>query len=221
MHHSGGAAAETLYIYANPLQQAHQILTAECKTCIVGLGLGYIEVAWALSLLKNGLKPSSEITFHTFEIVEELRTRFLKWLHSDAESLYDLIVKKMTTQFSSHVIKSTLKQGLLSGSSIEKDFSESYLLNTKWNVICYDAFSQKTNQKLWQGEFLDLFLKDQTAEDCILTTYACTGVLRKTLIENNFTFIKRVGFGGKRDSSLALRGKFKVEFVPMEYDQTF
>ena len=43
------------------------------------------------------------------------------------------------------------------------------------------------------------------AENCVFTTYACTSVLRKTLTENGFQFLKRPGFSGKRESSLATR----------------
>ena len=221
MHHSGGAAAETRYIYAEPINEVHRLLAFKCKTCIVGLGLGYIEIAWALSLLNKQIQPNTKLTFHSFEIVDDLKTHFLHWLNSDQKSIYDLVVEKMTDRFSISEVKAVLNLALHCGSSLESDFSQGQLLPIKWNVICYDAFSQKTNEQLWQSEFLDLFLKNNTATDCLLTTYACTGVLRKTLNENDFTFIKRPGFLGKRDSSLAYRGILKDEFDPLGSGQTF
>lgn len=78
-------------------------------------------------------------------------------------------------------------------------------------MICYDAFSQKTNNPLWQKEFLEKFIHDHAEEDCVFTTYACTSVLKKVLTEKKFQLIKRPGFFGKRDSTLALRGCFKTK----------
>ena len=206
MHHSGGAAAETIYIYGRVIDQAHQTLGDKCKTCVVGLGLGYIEITWALSLLKNNLTPSSELSFHSFEIVSELQENFLKWVRTtEAEPVYDLIVEKLQPNKPVKQVKEILNKALENGSTIQADISEFIDNNLKFNVICYDAFSRKTNEGLWSYEFLNSFLIKFAAENCVFTTYACTSVLRKTLTENGFQFLKRPGFSGKRESSLATR----------------
>ncbi|MBY0451839.1 MAG: hypothetical protein K2P92_02310, partial [Bdellovibrionaceae bacterium] len=77
------------------------------------------------------------------------------------------------------------------------------------NLICFDAFSQQTSQELWSPDFLTRFLAESAHEDCVLTTYACTGHLKKALRDNGFEVIQRPAFRGYRDSTLALRGRFK------------
>lgn len=224
MHHSGGAAAETRYIYGGVLDQAHQILPVPCKTCVVGLGLGYIEIAWAISLIKNDLKPSPEISFHSFEIVPELIQNFKVWLETEVEiedSIYNLVIEKLAPTVSIRSIKGILLRALKSGSTLNGDVMDEKNHREKYQVICYDAFSQKTSGPLWSPDFLKNFVEKSAAENCILTTYACTGVLRKTLIEQKFDFYKRLGFCGKRDSSLAVRGIFKLEDFRPTTSQTF
>ncbi len=221
MHHSGGAAAETIYIYGATLDLAHQILSEGCGTCIVGLGLGYIEIAWALSLLKNSLEPSEKITFHSFEIRPELQKIFLNWLESNNETIYDLVVEKLDKKASIEKVKSVLNKALSLGSTLNGDLTQFESSRVKWNVICYDAFSQKTNFKLWQEEFLNFFIQQYANENCVFTTYACTSILRKCLTQNKFNFHKRSGFYGKRESSLAVRGFLTADFARLQSGQTF
>lgn len=212
MHHSGGAAAETVYIYGDVLEKAHYILRDSCKTCVVGLGLGYIEICWALSLLRLGLEPSGHISFHSFELVPGLIENFKSWIYTEQSRLiYDDIVTKLNPKVSLQDVKKILRKALQSGSELNGDFSKLETHRHQYNVICYDAFSRKTSEPLWQKEFLETFWHDFAAFDCVVTTYACTGILRKTLLEQNFSFFKRPGFCGKRDSTLATRGKFQIE----------
>lgn len=212
MHHSGGAAAETNYIYGNVLNMGHQILRDSCKTCVVGLGLGYIEISWAISLIKNGLSPSESLSFHSFEVVPGLIENFCSWLHSKkAHPVYDLIVEKLDPNISNSEVKEVLQNALKAGSSLNGNFTDLSGHREKYNVICYDAFSKKTSENLWLADFLEKFFKTYSASDCVVTTYACTGVFRKALQEQNFQFFKRPGFCGKRDSSLAVKGKFSLE----------
>lgn len=218
MHHSGGAAAETVYIYGDVLDRAHQILRDSCKTCVVGLGLGYIEICWALSLLKKGLRPSPKISFHSFEVVSGLIENFKTWISSEqAHSVYDQIVFKLDPEASISEVKKILSLALSSGSFLNGDFSQIENHQDQYNVICYDAFSRKTSEDLWQSTFLTQFFQGYAASDCVVTTYACTGVLRKVLLEQQFSFFKRPGFCGKRDSSLASRGQFKIEDFQSSY----
>ena len=204
MHHSRGAATETIYIYGDVIDETNARLTLGCKTCIVGLGLGYIEICWALSLIKLNIKPSMQMTFDSFEIVPELRQNFLHWIRSDESAIiYDEIVGKLNGAISSMQVKNVLREALQNGSSLYGDLKEFTDPKQKWNLICYDAFSRKTNEGLWSYEFLDSFFTNFTASDCVFTTYACTAILRKTLEKNGFELTNREGFSGKRESTLA------------------
>lgn len=215
MHHSGGAAAETKYIYGEVLDCAHQILRESCKTCVVGLGLGYIEISWAMSLLQAKLEPSARTSIHSFELVPGLIENFKLWiLSSEPHPVYDLVVQKINSMHSIAEVKSILKKAYEAGSSLNGDFADLSQHQQKYNVICYDAFSKKTSEGLWASEFLQDFFQKFSEEDCVVTTYACTGVFRKTLLEQSFAFFKRPGFCGKRDSSLATRGRFSLEDFP-------
>lgn len=212
MHHSGGAAAETKYIYGNVLDRSHQILRETCKTCVVGLGLGYIEISWALSLIRARIQPSNQVSFHSFELVPGLIENFIRWIDSDSvNTVYDLIVQKIDSQIASSEVKMVLREALQNGSTICGDFSDFTTHHNKYNIICYDAFSKKTNEGLWNYDFLINFFNRFSAEDCVVTTYACTGVFKKSLLEEKFSFFKRPGFCGKRDSSLATRGRISLE----------
>lgn len=222
MHHSGGAAAETNYIYGSVLNEAHQILRDSCKTCVVGLGLGYIEISWALSLIQNSITPSPEISFHSYEIVPGLIENFKLWVNSSSErseTIYDLITQKLSHETDPQAVKEILKQALTSGSTLNGDFQALENHQHSYNVICYDAFSKKTDEGLWEKNFLEAFIQKWAHETCCLTTYACTGVLKKTLSEQGFYFMKRPGFSGKRDSSLALRSS-KLESLKRMIFQT-
>ncbi len=209
MHHSHGAAAETWYIYGQVLKRALQAAAIEKKPlqiCNVGLGLGYIEMAFA------GLNSEMQ-KFHldSFEIIAELQTRFKLWYQqqqaSEFDSVYSLACNKLLS-IDLGLLENDLKNQLqLSQINYHADilnFKES----RQWNVVCFDAFSKKSSENLWTAGFLENFLTKYTAKDCVFTTYACTSILKETLKKNNFTVIKRSGFSGKRECTLAIRGDF-------------
>ncbi len=214
MHHSFGAAAETNYIYKSVISEAlqsklRQASLDEFKTAIVGLGLGYIEISWAQSLILNQQSPSDLVCFESFEVVPELRSSFRSWVEeAENNPLYDQISEKLQPQIEVSLVKKVLQQALARQSQLRGDILNEPL-QQKWNVICYDAFSQKTSSPLWEESFLNRLLLENAHTDCVFTTYACTSLLKKVLIEHNFLFIKRPGFAGKRDSTIALRGAFK------------
>jgi S-adenosyl-L-methionine-dependent methyltransferase len=218
MHHSFGAAAETNYIYKSVIQKALASLgrrsaargvQSEFRTGVVGLGLAYIEISWGQALIKSGINPSEQVSVDSFELVEPLSAFFKEWVSgSDKNLVYSEISKKLDSDISPEAVRKILSTSYNTNSRIYGDILTEKSAN-KWNVICFDAFSQKTSGPLWEESFLNHLLQTNAAEDCIFTTYACTSVLKKVLTENNFTFIKRPGFAGKRDSTIALRGVFK------------
>ncbi len=203
MHHSGGAAAETVYIYKSVISEALR-LKPGAHTCVVGLGMGYIEISWAQC------GPEASATLTSFEIEEELRSAFQSWVESAEPGIYDGISALLDPSAQIGAVKRHL-----SAVQIFSDIRSFGGPASPWNVVCYDAFSRKTNEELWSAGFLSEFLKKFCGDDCVFTTYGCTGVLKKALRENDFMVIQRPSFNGKRDSTLALRGVFK------EYSQNF
>lgn len=215
MHHSGGAAAETLYIYTGPFKNTLQAL-AELKQNqlsigVVGLGLGYIE----LSVLQNlAANPAISANLTSFEKETELTEEFTAWLNGKTNKTYDLICEKLSVE-KNRVIEYSKAQTRSQNTSprlfdwkILGELTAKTSILQPFHFVAYDAFSQFTDGPLWTDEFLDFFLTQLCAKDCVFATYACTGNLKRALQRNGFLFIKRPGFSGKRDATLALRGEF-------------
>ena len=76
----------------------------------------------------------------------------------------------------------------------------------KYDCVLYDAFSSKSTPELWSEDFLSSFL-DGLGEDCVFTTYASTGALKRALKKIDFQIVPRKGFLGRRESTLAVRGE--------------
>ncbi len=196
MHHSGGAAAETLYIYTEPFRKTLSVFKHENLSIgVVGLGLGYIELSMVPSLTTAKLV--------SFEKEQELVESFKTWVHGQKNKTYDLICEKLKVDKSSVLKKLNSLDWVCEG-----ELTAETKINNPFNFIAYDAFSQFTDGPLWTDAFLDFFLTNLCAKDCVFATYACTGLLKRALLRNNFVFIKRPGFTGKRDATLALRGEF-------------
>ncbi len=213
MHHSGGAAAETRYIYKSVIAHCLAASPKQLKTCVVGLGLGYIEICWAMELASQNLNVSENISLISYEIDQGLIKSFQSWVNSNPENspnapIYDQISKSIDADISIQTVKEALEFNF-NRQSIKGNFAAEYVKDNSLNLICFDAFSQKTNQELWTPEFLSRFLVESAHEDCVLTTYACTGYLKKALRDNGFEVIQRPAFIGYGDSTLALRGRFK------------
>jgi hypothetical protein len=198
MHHSGGAAAETNYIYTHPLRNALAV-KPDASTCVVGLGLGYIEMAWALC------RPRGDALLFTYEVVSPLKNNFRNWIFGGADALYDRIADCLQPGASIEDVKSRLATNYS-----KNDIRDDIRVQTgeRWNIVCFDAFSTKTSADLWSDRFFSDFFEHSCAEDCVFTTYGCTGVLKRSLLKHGFTLVPRKSFSGKRDSTLAVRGAF-------------
>lgn len=226
MHHSGGAASETRYIYKSVIADCLKLNLPSFKTSVVGLGLGYIEISWAMEI-RNWLlqqspnlqsselqEPKSEaFSLVSYEVDAGLIESFQSWLagRSGAGSnsyIYDQICETLDASSPVAEIQEILFQNF-KRYPVQGDFFSEYEKDNSFNLICFDAFSQQTSQQLWTVEFLTRFLAESAHEDCALTTYACTGALKKALRDNGFQVIQRPAFRGYRDSTLALRGRFK------------
>lgn len=209
MHSLKGAFSETIYVYGRAI-----------STCIangfkphflsMGLGLGYVEILTSALLLKADV-PQEKIAGISFEIIPELRSSFQSWLSGQSSPLndtYSEILRRTTThlemneaevfQFLGDLIKTGRWQ-------IFNALTEDTEFNMRYGCICFDAFSSKTTPDLWTESFLKSFLAKTCENSCVLSTYACTGALKRALRENDFSLEIREGFASKRDSTFAVR----------------
>lgn len=70
------------------------------------------------------------------------------------------------------------------------------------NCIYQDAFSPKRNSTLWTYEWFKL-LKDNSHEDCIMSTYSSSSSIRKSMIAAGWLLYPGESFGPKRASTRA------------------
>ena len=229
MHHFDGAAGESWYVYGLPLRQAllleaqnkNSPSLTQFKVVSVGLGLGYIEILWSL-LKAEFTKPLKGheylMTLDSFEKIESLQQNFLAWIEDQTQAsseFYDLAFQKLVAGMPALEALSSLKEFKdffrleikTEKINLYQDLLE-YSEAKKWNFICFDAFSKNTDQCLWNSDFLDSFFERYSDTDCIFSTYAATTQLKQVLVKHRFTLIKRVGYSGKRECTLAVRGKF-------------
>jgi len=209
MHHSGGAAAETEYIYKSVIEGALQRLP-ELQVAVVGLGLGYIEISWAIACLKQ--KSNLQSCIISFETEDGLKDNFCIWLSSEIPAIYDDVCRALDSSVKIQDIKEILKKNV-EQFQFKGNLLTDYDKNNSYQLICFDAFSKKTSEQLWTEEFLTEFLAKASHRDCIFTTYACTGALKRALKNNGFQLIDRLRFKSNRESTLAVRGIFTSEMI--------
>lgn len=218
MHHSGGAYSETQIIYSAPIAEVLRKMKNP-SFLIVGLGLGYIELCIAKESLQQGIPPQEIERITSYESVSELKEFFIAWLynrtglHPEVQDVYDLLGSYITkgTSLSIEDLKSFLRLHFKSTEDIQGSLLEDTVFTHRYHGIMYDAFSSKTSPHLWEEEFLKRFLKESSQENCLFSTYACRGTLKRALTENNYQLTIREGFQSKRNSTLGLSGSFKKE----------
>lgn len=246
MHHSGGAASESKYIYETALSffskknrlnfdlsefsefkknkrledffiqyslNSHLLQAqSDCRVLSMGFGLGYNELIFANWALENDI-DINKLSLDSFELDENLYLAFNEWLElkeKPTETIYDKILSSLFSEITSYEPTKQLLKTMLSRKTWRqnKAMTVDSLSIEKYSVILYDAFSSKTDPDLWSFNFLDKILKFHTQGCCVFSTYACKGELKRVLEANNFIFVKRPGFKGKRDASLAFRTNF-------------
>lgn len=215
MHHSGGAYEETDLIYGHPIRETFAAIPSPSMLS-VGMGLGYVE----LVIAREAIKHNQSFQLLTYESVSELVLFFLNWLN-DSNSLdqqvketYDLVLKYVCPEVSIHKqIKQTLLKAYENKDwQIMHKLAASSIHEFSAHCVCYDAFSSKTNPELWDEGFLIEFIQKSTATNCLFSTYASKGSLKRALKHNHFMVFNREGFKGKRNSTLAFRGNFTLKF---------
>ncbi len=233
MHSLRGAFNETVYIYGTALDHARAQLsdraaqssigndsrsqssvspgTLSPRTLSLGLGLGYVEILASAYAVKAGQTPYGE----SFESVDDLTESFRAWLRGENEilvphALYNDVAKRAEaiTGISPEKIRETLATAvehrdwlLRPAMTLATEFTH------KFHCVAFDAFSSKSTPELWSRDFLDSFLNTACDTPCVLSTYACTGHLKRALKDAGFTLEIREGYASKRDSTLATRLK--------------
>jgi hypothetical protein len=211
MHNIKGAFSETVYIYGSAISATmdHELSPSFLS---LGLGLGYNELLTIGLCISRGVS-TSKIYGESFEAVPELVTYFSKWINGEHvpenfQTAYDKIVSLCATEckVEQKQIKETLAQLIAN-----KQWLLRSELNPKTNFaktfscFLFDAFSSKTSPELWDETFLTAFLAQTADERAVLSTYACTGSLKRALSKNGFSVNVRQGFAGKRESTFATR----------------
>jgi hypothetical protein len=198
MHHSGGALAESLYIYHHGLAKALDA-GMPARVVSVGLGLGYNELIATAEFARRGIEGK----IWSFEAMPYLRDSFRAWLKGQADPEYTAILDEVCAGIEKHFGISGLRA--LASCELRGPFPQDAAGVENAGVIFFDAFSNKMSPELWQEMDLEKNLAPLLAEHALLCTYAKTGALKRVLKNLGFKMEERPGFQGKRDSTLALR----------------
>jgi hypothetical protein len=218
MHHRGGAYSETQEIYGDPLRWT---IDAGGRSALsVGLGLGYNEMLVASEAIRAGLAPS-EFSLLSFESEQVLRDQFLNWIHGKpVDAVYDEVWSFFSQRDQSppkKQVQNWLQESLKHKSwTLQEALTPEFKLERSYEVIFYDAFSSKTSPHLWAEDFLGQFWKSAASQNCLVTTYACTGGLKRSLKAYGFELILKSGFQSKRSRTMGIRG-----FSPASYLSSF
>lgn len=211
MHHSGGALQETLMIYGEPLSVGFRLIERP-RVLSVGLGMGYVE--WVAAA--ESVRANRKFEMVTLESVQGLVDVFRGYLDESlpAGETSSGLAEVMTRVASAREVEpGALKKRLQEASAAQEwqwtgPLGPNAIPRGPFHVILYDAFSSKTSPDLWTEDFLRELLAKIAAPDCVFTTYACTGALKRALKANGFTVEQREGFMGKRHSTVGRRGVF-------------
>lgn len=209
MHSSHGAFEESCYIYLHALNLAHE-KGLPLRILSVGLGLGYNEI------LSAGFSLSKKLTLsiQSYENEPFLVESFKHWSVGTLKStdclfpVYEKILE-MTAQklnLSVSKLRETIQDLGRNHQFIHLgELSASGPFPPGQTLIYFDAFSNKASPDLWTPDFLEIFVKSTADASCLLSTYAATGNLKRSLVQNGFEVDLRPGFAGKRNSILGFR----------------
>jgi len=209
MHSLKGAFSETVYIYGTAIERGIKE-GFQPRVLSMGLGLGYVELLAAALFTHSGV---ADFGGESFEIIPSLRDWFTSWLDDedipgDFQKAYDEIEARTCGHLGLKPgsAKSALSLAVREGRwHLKEALTPSTIFEGIFGVICFDAFSSKSTPDLWSEEFLTQFLAKAAAPGCVLSTYACTGALKRALRNSGFVVEIREGFSSKRDSTFAVR----------------
>lgn len=214
MHHSGGAVAETIYIYGhavNEFVEQKKSDTGSFNILSVGLGIGINEMVVAGVFLQKNI-PSENTKIQSLEVQPFLIQQWQNYvmdgeLISEMFSIYQNNLEQVAKQLAVKAtdLKLYLKKAYQNDWAVDGHLSTRFFPKQRAEVIFYDAYSSQTNPELWDESFLIEFLKRSAADRCILSSYASKSTLQRALKANSFKIQKRIGFSGKRECLFALK----------------
>lgn len=219
MHHMGGAAGESVYLYYEALLRYFQNPVVEqghssTRILSFGFGMGYNEILTILFYLKDK-RDLSLLRLFSYEKDFFLYDLFNQWIRepSTEGSVFDDVysgIIRVAEHLSIAADINDLKRSFIF--LLENKFwiqngpiHEVSEFHRPFDIVFYDAFSAKTNEHLWTEDFLQNFFATCLNPRFIFSTYACTGVLKRVALNNRSQFEKRPGFLGKRDSTMISR----------------
>ena len=214
MHHSGGALSESLYIYGEAFEKAMEFTPkgTPLRVLSLGLGLGYNEmIATALAVRAGRI---SDLYIDSFESEDFLNQSLQSWLSeqvgdADWTSVYDKILDLLSRKVDvpTDKLRTTLADLKIEERwNLNEALTEKTEIKEAFSCLFFDAFSSGATPELWGEEFITNFLKEASAEKCVLTTYACTGNLKRALKANDFVVELRDGYANKRHSTWGFKG---------------
>lgn len=208
MHHRGGAYSETQLIYGDPLRSLYQQDLLSPSILSIGLGLGYNEVLVGFESMKSKKNPR----LVSYEAAPVLKEAFLRWVRGQEGEGLEIynhaaqFFKKDYPEISIDSVRMLLLQAFNKGDFEIRGALEAEMnLTGKYHLFLYDAFSSKTSPHLWDEAFLTKMFMDHAEVNAQVTTYACTGSLKRSLKASGFEVILREGFQSKRNSTLGIR----------------
>lgn len=185
-HSTAGARSETILHYINGCEIPSKAMEESLSILEVGFGLGVgLITTWEMTK-----DLPAKIHFLSLEIDPELVRWFREEfkdhpLFRDPKFSFEVLVGDARIELPKYVIKN----------------------KPKWNAIYQDAFSPKRNPVLWTKEWFTL-LKENSAQDAIMSTYSASSSIRKSMIEAGWKLSAGEKFGQKRTSTRArLRGE--------------
>lgn len=212
MHHSGGALEETELIYGRPIADTLSKLKTEnnvIEFCVVGLGLGYIEMTIVREALKADI-PIQRLKILSFESDANLSFCFKNWILglNLAEGIsrdYDFILRLIGGEIAGKIKESLKAMSITDQFEILGGLNSESFKGKKADCILYDAFSAKTTPEIWSEDFLYEFLKEVAKPFCCFSTYASRSALKRALVKVDFEFATLEGFKSKRNSTKAFK----------------
>lgn len=212
MHHSAGALEETSLIYGEPLSEIFQSLERP-RIFSLGLGMGYVEFVTAAQALR-WQKGFEILTMESEASLIAVMDDFLSERPPEGEIGEDLsaVLKGVAdwAGVSTEALWKTLATARRGNDwRIAGALDLSSIPEGRFHGVMYDAFSSQTSPQLWTEDFLNRFFSSVTADDSMVSTYACTGNLKRALKNQGFTLSERPGFQGKRSATLARKGLFR------------
>lgn len=207
MHSHSGAYDEALRKHLIPSRILKRI-DRSLSVLDIGFGLGYNILALVTEAQSSG--NSVHLSIVSFE----KDRRFLPILESivfndERDALYEYIRKAY--QFGHADLGSisiTVKIG-------DARNSVHHLDDNAFHAIFFDPFSPARNPELWSCQFF-IEMYRVMKDGGILTTYSSASHVRAAMLEAGFTVGRGPGVGGKREGTLASKGKAVTSLTESE-----